>query len=212
MVRNRVAILAAVPAHLDAYRNQPRRRRRSAALAVAAVAQRPAAQEHRCADHRLHLVQPDRPGRLGPGNDRRARRGVSGGPVRSEPRPAAGRSFVQASDRHASRPAGISGEQGAEGTARMIGLSAAHGDDPGPTQRPLLAGAISGVLATIPAIAILYAFGSLAIEARILGLSELLTISVGLPVMAAAGAVYSQVFGRAANDVRGGWLFGMAFG
>ena len=56
----------------------------------------------------------------------------------------------------------------------MIGLSAAHGDDPGPTQRPLLAGAISGVLATIPAIAILYAFGSLAVEARILGLSELL--------------------------------------
>ena len=94
----------------------------------------------------------------------------------------------------------------------MIGLSAAHGDDPGPTQRPLLAGAISGVLATIPAIAILYAFGSLAVEARILGLSELLTIAVGLPVMAAAGAVYSRVFGRAANDVRGGWLFGMAFG
>jgi hypothetical protein len=94
----------------------------------------------------------------------------------------------------------------------MIGLSAAHGDDPGPTQRPLLAGAISGVLATIPAIAFLYAFGSLAVEARILGLSELLTIAVGLPVMAAAGAVYSRVFGRAANDVRGGWLFGMAFG
>ena len=98
------------------------------------------------------------------------------------------RSFVQASDRHASRPAGLSREQGAEGAARMIGLSAAHGDDPGPTQRPLLAGAVSGVLATIPAIAFLYAFGSLAVEARILGLSELLTIGVGLPVMAVAGA------------------------
>jgi hypothetical protein len=30
--------------------------------------------------------------------------------------------------------------------------------------------------------------------------------------MAAAGALYSRLFGRAANDVRGGWLFGMAFG
>ena len=94
----------------------------------------------------------------------------------------------------------------------MIGFSAAHGDDPGPTQRPLLAGAISGVIGTIPAIAILYAFGSLAVEARILGLSDVLTIAVGLPVMAVAGAVYSRLFGRAANDVRGGWLFGMAFG
>ena len=30
--------------------------------------------------------------------------------------------------------------------------------------------------------------------------------------MAVAGAIYSRLFGRAANDVRGGWLFGMAFG
>jgi|tagenome__1003787_1003787.scaffolds.fasta_scaffold19889828_2 hypothetical protein len=94
----------------------------------------------------------------------------------------------------------------------MIALSAAHGDDPGPTQRPILAGAISGVLATIPAIAILDVFGSLAVEARILGFSELQTIAVGLPVMAVAGAIYSRLFGRSANDVHGGWLFGMAFG
>jgi hypothetical protein len=94
----------------------------------------------------------------------------------------------------------------------MIGLSAAHGDDPGPTQRPLLAGAASGLIATVPAVAILYAFGSLAVEARILGLPDVLTIAVGLPVMAVAGGVYGRLFGRAANDVRGGWLFGMAFG
>src|SRR5436305_14810710 len=30
--------------------------------------------------------------------------------------------------------------------------------------------------------------------------------------MAIAGAAYSRLFGRAANEVRGGWLFGMAFG
>ena len=32
----------------------------------------------------------------------------------------------------------------------------AHGYDPGPSQRPLLAGAISGVLATAPAIGVLF--------------------------------------------------------
>jgi hypothetical protein len=94
----------------------------------------------------------------------------------------------------------------------MAGFLSAHGYDPGPTQRPLLAGAISGVLATVPAIAILYAFGSLRVEARILGLSEMMTVAAGWLVMALAGAVYARLFGRAANEPRGGWLFGMAFG
>jgi hypothetical protein len=94
----------------------------------------------------------------------------------------------------------------------MAGFLSAHGYDPGPTQRPLLAGAISGVLATVPAIAILYTFGSLGVEASILGISELTTVAVGLPVMAIAGAAYARLFGRAANERRGGWLFGMAFG
>ena len=94
----------------------------------------------------------------------------------------------------------------------MAGFLSAHGYDPGPTQRPLLAGAISGVVATIPAIAILIAFGALEVEARILGVSELMTVGVGLPAMAAAGAIYARVFGRAANNRRGGWLFGMTFG
>ena len=35
----------------------------------------------------------------------------------------------------------------------MAGFLGAHGYDPGPTQRPLLAGAIVGLLATVPAIA-----------------------------------------------------------
>lgn len=94
----------------------------------------------------------------------------------------------------------------------MPGFLSAHGFDPGPTQRPLLAGAISGALATLPAIAILHGFGSLEVEARILGVSELVTVGVGLPLMAMAGAIYGRAFGRAANDVRGGWLFGMVFG
>ena len=94
----------------------------------------------------------------------------------------------------------------------MAGFLRAHGYDPGPTQRPLLAGAISGVLATAPAVGLLYAFGSLRVEARILGISELATVGIGWLVMAAAGAAYARLFGRAANDRRGGWLFGMAFG
>jgi len=88
----------------------------------------------------------------------------------------------------------------------------AHGYDPGPTQRPLLAGAIAGVLATIPAVAILYGFGSLKVEGQILGLPQLVTVAAGWVVMAAAGAAYGRLFGRAANDRRGGWLFGMVSG
>jgi len=94
----------------------------------------------------------------------------------------------------------------------MPGILSAHGYEPGPTQRPLLAGSISGVISTVPAIAILMLFGSLRVEARILSLSELATVVAGALVMALAGAAYGRLFGRAANDVRGGWLFGMAFG
>ena len=94
----------------------------------------------------------------------------------------------------------------------MHGFLDAHGYDPGPSQRPLLSGAISGVLATVPAIAILIAFGSLKVEAEILGISPFATLAIGWAAMAIAGAAYARFFGRAANAVRGGWLFGMAFG
>ncbi|HJR83317.1 MAG TPA: hypothetical protein VJ775_05270 [Sphingomicrobium sp.] len=94
----------------------------------------------------------------------------------------------------------------------MATFLGAHGYDPGPTQRPILAGAITGLIATAPAILLLYQFGSLEVEARILGASVAATLAVGAVVMAIAGALYSRLFGRAANDPRGGWLFGMAFG
>ena len=89
---------------------------------------------------------------------------------------------------------------------------AAHGFDPGPSQRPYLAGAISGLLATLPATGVLVAFSSLSVESKILGLSPLATIAAGWAIMAAAGAVYARFFGRAANYPRGGWLFGMTYG
>jgi hypothetical protein len=94
----------------------------------------------------------------------------------------------------------------------MAGFLAAHGYDPGPSQRPFLAGAISGVLGTVPAIGVLVAFGSLRAEAQVLGMTRLLTLALGWAVMAAAGAAYARIFGRAANSPRGGWLFGMSFG
>ena len=94
----------------------------------------------------------------------------------------------------------------------MASFLGAHGYDPGPTQRPIRAGLISGLLATAPAVALLYAFGSLEVEARILGVSVAATLAAGALVMAVAGALYARMFGRAANDARGGWLFGMAFG
>ncbi len=94
----------------------------------------------------------------------------------------------------------------------MSSFLAAHGYDPGPTQRPFTAGAIAGLLATPPAIFVLHLLGSLAVEARILGLPVIMTIVAGCLAMAVAGALYARLLGRAANDVRGGWLFGMAFG
>jgi len=94
----------------------------------------------------------------------------------------------------------------------MAGFLSAHGYDPGPTQRPMLAGSIAGVLAAIPAVGVLWKFGSILVEAKILGLTVPLTLACGFAVMAGAGAFYGRLFGRAANDRLGGWLFGMAFG
>ena len=91
------------------------------------------------------------------------------------------------------------------------GFLDAHGYDPGPSQRPLLAGAISGILATVPAIGVLIYFGSLKVEAHILGMSWVATLMLGWAAMAVAGAAYARFFGRAANALKGGWLFGMSF-
>jgi hypothetical protein len=71
----------------------------------------------------------------------------------------------------------------------MANFLSVQGYDPGPSQRPLLSGALSGLLATIPAIPILIAFGSLRVEAQILGLSIVATLAAGCVVMAIAGVV-----------------------
>jgi hypothetical protein len=94
----------------------------------------------------------------------------------------------------------------------MPSILSAYGLDPGPTQRPLAAGLISGALATLPATLVLAASGALRAEAAILGLSLGATLGIGCAIMAAAGGAYGRLFGRGANDGRGGWLFGMAYG
>jgi hypothetical protein len=94
----------------------------------------------------------------------------------------------------------------------MATFLSVHGYDPGPSQRPLLSGALAGILGTVPAIPILIEFGSLGVEAKILGLSTVATLAIGWAAMGIAGAIYARTFGRAANNARGGWLFGMAFG
>jgi hypothetical protein len=102
---------------------------------------------------------------------------------------------------------------GVEGDSRLMAtFLSVQGYDPGPSQRPMLSGALSGILGTVPAIPILIGFGSLRVEAQILGLSTVPTLAIGCAAMATAGALYARTFGRAANNVHGGWLFGMAFG
>jgi hypothetical protein len=67
------------------------------------------------------------------------------------------------------------------------------------------------MVAAVPAVAVLWQFGSLEVETRILGLPIALTLAAGWVAMAISGAIYARLFGRAANQKRGGWLFGAAF-
>ena len=88
----------------------------------------------------------------------------------------------------------------------------AHGNTPGPTQRPRLAGAITGLMAEIPAMAVLWWSGALSSVTQVLSLPSWLTLALHLAVMIVTGAIYGRVFSRAANDTRGGWLFGISYG
>jgi hypothetical protein len=88
----------------------------------------------------------------------------------------------------------------------------AHGLDAGPTQRPLLAGSAAGLVAAAPALAVMLQFGSLGAPARTMGTSPLTIAATQAGLLLLGGLLYGWLFQRAANDVRGGWLFGLAFG
>lgn len=95
----------------------------------------------------------------------------------------------------------------------MIVFLRAHGFDPGPLQRPLSAGAASGFVASLPAMAVLIIFPSFKVIAdQVMGLSKALTAIVLIGSFSLSGLVYALAFRRAANDKHGGWLFGAAFG
>src|SRR5215216_2853309 len=88
----------------------------------------------------------------------------------------------------------------------------AHGNTPGPTQRPILAGAATGALAEVPAVLMLWWSGALSSATQSLSLSMWITLALHFLIMIVAGAIYGRVFSRAANDPRGGWLFGISYG
>lgn len=94
----------------------------------------------------------------------------------------------------------------------MLKMLQAHGLDAGPMQRPLLAGALGGVIAAVPAVTILIVFQSLNEPARAAGTSVVSAGGAYVGLMLLGGVMYGWLFQRAANDPWGGWLFGLAFG
>ena len=88
----------------------------------------------------------------------------------------------------------------------------AHGNAPGPTQRPLSAGAISAGVATVPGGVLLWISGAVASLTQELRLRAWLVLVLYVVAMCVAGLLYGRIFGRAANDKRGGWLFGISYG
>jgi hypothetical protein len=94
----------------------------------------------------------------------------------------------------------------------VIGFFRAHGYDPGPTQRPFTAGAITGLLATCPAAAVFLSFGSFEVAAdQVLRLPRPWTAALLLGAFALAGLIYGAMFRRAANDRRAGWILGLSY-
>ena len=88
----------------------------------------------------------------------------------------------------------------------------AHGNTPGPTQRPISAGVISAVFATVPAALVLWTSGALNSLSDTLAIKFQLVLVLYAVSMSVIGGLYGRVFSRAANDRRAGWLFGISYG
>jgi len=87
-----------------------------------------------------------------------------------------------------------------------------HGRDPEPLQRPRLAGALAAAAAALPAAALVWWTGAAAPPAAAIHLSALSLVLLSIAGLIIAGGLYGAVFLRAANDRRGGWLFGLGWG
>ncbi|HEY8572801.1 hypothetical protein [Phenylobacterium sp.] len=95
----------------------------------------------------------------------------------------------------------------------MMGFLRAHGMDAGPLQRPILAGVLTGLAATVPAALPFLVLGSFEVAAdQVMRLPRPLAAGVLVGAFTLSGALYGLVLRRAANDRRGGWLFGAVFG
>lgn len=86
------------------------------------------------------------------------------------------------------------------------------GRDPEPLQRPRLAGAIGAGLAALPAAALVWLSGAAQMPAQVIGVSQPVLVALSIAGLAIAGGLYGAIFLRAANDRRGGWLFGLGWG
>lgn len=84
--------------------------------------------------------------------------------------------------------------------------------DPEPLQRPRPAGAIAGTAAAFVSAALVWSTGSADLPARAIGVPPPLLVALSIVSLGIAGAAYGAVFLRAANDRRGGWLFGLGWG
>jgi peptidoglycan/LPS O-acetylase OafA/YrhL len=94
----------------------------------------------------------------------------------------------------------------------LVRFMRAHGQTPGPGQRPRTAGAAAGLLAGMAAVPLLQGSGALESVSDAVRLSTGLILVLYLAIAAIAGAFYGGIFQRAASDRRGGWLFGISYG
>jgi hypothetical protein len=73
-------------------------------------------------------------------------------------------------------------------------------------------GLLAGTIGAGAALPLLWKAGAVATLSAWAAWPQWLLIGVSAAVLAAAGALYGRVFMRAANDNRGGWLFGISYG
>lgn len=94
----------------------------------------------------------------------------------------------------------------------FIPFMRAHGQRPGPGQRPKTTGAVSGAAGGLLALPILELSGAADSLRLALAAStwQIAILYVGIAVL--AGFAYGAVFQRAAADRQGGWLFGISYG
>jgi peptidoglycan/LPS O-acetylase OafA/YrhL len=94
----------------------------------------------------------------------------------------------------------------------FIPFMRAHGQRPGPGQRPKIAGALAGAAAGLLALPVLELSGAADSLRLALGAGPWQIPMVYICMAVLSGVAYGGLFQRAAADRRGGWLFGISYG